>query len=145
MRIREFTGADYEGLARLLGACRHAARGERSYWYGADDLCEALAASDAAIVLEDEGVPKGVVVLRGAGESPANRELSSHWLQQRMVIGAVSRSLGFDARRDEDATASEPPARLAGACEGERPPVVLFELAADAPEGATGKIGRAHV
>ena len=144
MRIRDFTGSDYEGAAKLVGACRHAARGTRSYWYGADELCALMAASDAALVAEEAGTPVGIALVKSAAAPSANRELQMHWMQQRQVIGAVSRTLGIDVRHDADATAGPVPDRLARALgAAARELVPLFEVAQGAPAGTAERLADA--
>lgn len=101
MRIRDFTGADFEPASKLLGACRHAAHGERSYWHGSDELCACLAASDHGFVAEDEsGAMLGVALVENPNEADRNRDLRMHWQQQRTIILTVCRSLGINPRED---------------------------------------------
>lgn len=102
MRIRDFSGADFEPASKLLGACHHATHGERSYWHGADELCACLAASDHGFVAEDEsGAMLGVVLVESPNEADHNRDLRMHWQQQRTIILTVCRSLGINPREDK--------------------------------------------
>ena len=88
--IRDFTGADFEPACKLLGTVRHASRGERSYWFGADELCAALAASDQGFVAQDgSGALVGIALVASPHEADHNQELRSHWRGQRTVMLAV--------------------------------------------------------
>ena len=106
--IRDFTGADFEPASKLLGSLRHASRGERSYWYGADELCAALAASEHGFVAQaDSGTLAGVALVASPRPEDHNQDLRSHWRGQRTVMLAVCRTLGINPRADAVQAAAE--------------------------------------
>lgn len=101
MHIREFTGADFEPVSKILGQTWHARHGRHAYWLGADELCHHLSQSDQGFVASsDEGEVVGVIILQSPEEAEHNKELRMHWLQQRTVIGAMASALGISARAD---------------------------------------------
>lgn len=101
MRIREFMGADFDVVARLLGTEWHGQHGNRSYWQGADELCEHLSQTDKGLVAEnDEGELVGIALLASPRAEDRDNTLRMHWLQQRTRLGAMAQALGIDARAD---------------------------------------------
>lgn len=101
MRIREFSGQDFDPVSRLLGEQWHARHGHTAYWQGADELCEHLSRSDAGFVaIDDEGKLQGIALLAGADGYERNETMRMHWLQQRTRLAAMAKALGIDARAD---------------------------------------------
>lgn len=101
MRIRTFSGIDFERVSKILGNEWHAKYGSQSYWHGADELCEHLSQTDQGFVAEDDnGTFLGVILLASPNEQDHNQELRMHWLQQRSRIGAMAVALGINARAD---------------------------------------------
>lgn len=101
MHIREFTGADFEPVSKILGDLWHANHGDHAFWQGADELCDHLAHTDKGLVAEDEsGVLCGVVLLASPNPADHNETLRMHWLQQRTRLAAMASALGVDARAD---------------------------------------------
>ena len=134
MRIREFTGADFEAACRLMGTTRHARHGARSYWHGADELCGFLAQSDQGFVVEgpDDNAPTpslaGIMLLASPREEDHNPEMRSHWRQQRTTILAVSRTLGIHTRADAGTTDEGPHPLVAEHLGADARQVVLLQI-----------------
>ncbi len=101
MRIREFMGADFEPLSKILGESWHARHEDHAFWHGADELCFHLSKTDKGFVCEDEdGSVVGVILLTSPDESDSNDTLRMHWLQQRTRLAAMASALGVNARAD---------------------------------------------
>ena len=107
MRIREFMGADFEPLARMVGEEWHKEHGERAYWQGADELCAYLARADKGFVAHgetDDGeagpAVLGVILVASPLEEDHNSQLRMHWLQQRTIIASMANALGINARAE---------------------------------------------
>ena len=131
MRVREFTGADFEAASKLLGTTRHARHGARSYWHGADELCGLLARSDQGFVVEgpDGGASlAGIMLLASPRDQDHNHDLRSHWRQQRTTILAVSRTLGIHTREDVGAVAEDPHPLAVERLGTDAPLVILLQV-----------------
>lgn len=101
MRIREFMGADFEPLSKIVGDTWHARHEGHAFWHGADELCFHLSKADKGFVCEDEdGKVVGVILLTSPNENDRNDTLRMHWLQQRTRLGAMASALGINARAD---------------------------------------------
>jgi len=100
MQIRDFTGADFEPLSRIVGNLWHAQHEGRAYWHGADELCVHLSVASKGLVAEENGEVVGAVLLQSPREEDQNKDLHMHWLQQRTRIAAMCNALGFNARED---------------------------------------------
>ena len=101
MRIREFSGVDFEPLSQILGFTWHSSRGSHAFWYGADELCEHLYHTDHGLVATDEqGTFMGAILLSSPNEADGNPTMKSHWLQQRTRLAAMAAALGINTREE---------------------------------------------
>lgn len=102
MQIREFTGADFEPLSRIVGDLWHAQHEGRAYWHGADELCVHLSHTNKGLVAEENGEVVGTILLESPRDEDNNKDLHMHWLQQRTRIAAMCNALGFNVREDNE-------------------------------------------
>lgn len=107
MRVRTFTGADFDSVAKLLAQTWYEHRGSHAIWYGADELCAHLARTDKGFVAEDEGTFLGVILLASHREEDKNKDMRMHWLQQRTRTAAMAKVFGVNAREDAQVIAEE--------------------------------------
>ena len=101
MHIRDFSGADFDTLSRLLGSLWHSQHGAQSYWCGADELCAYLSHTDKGFVtVDDANSALGALLLDSPRKEDGNDTLKMHWLQQRTRIAAMATALNINARAD---------------------------------------------
>ena len=101
MHIRDFSGADFDVLSKLLGTLWHNQHGNRAYWCGADELCAYLSHTDKGLVVADgNDSALGAILLSSPRKEDGNDSLRMHWLQQRTRIAAMASALNINARAD---------------------------------------------
>ena len=107
MRVRTFSGADFDPAAKLLAQTWYEGHGPHAIWHGADELCAHLARTDKGFVAEDDGDFLGVILLASPCEEDKNKDMRMHWLQQRTRTAAMAKVFGVNAREDAQVIAEE--------------------------------------
>lgn len=107
MRVRTFSGADFDPVAKLLAQTWYEHRGAHAIWHGADELCAHLARTDKGFVAEEDGTFLGVILLASPFEDDKNKDMRMHWLQQRTRTAAMAKVFGVNAREDAQVIAEE--------------------------------------
>ena len=131
MRVRTFTGADFDPAAKLLAQIWYGDYGPHAIWHGADELCAHLARADKGFVAEEDGTFLGTILLASPREEDKNEDMRRHWLQQRTRTAAMASVFGVNAREgaqviaEEDELLDEVAARDGAADVGEIPLIVV--------------------
>lgn len=101
MRIRAFSGGDFDPASRLVGAIWYSHHEAHAMWYGADELCAHLARSDAGFVVTgDDDRLLGLILVASPNVEDRNAEMRRHWRQQKQVMAAMAGALGVDLGAD---------------------------------------------
>ena len=107
MRVRTFTGADFDPAARLLAQIWYEDHGSHAIWHGADELCAHLARSDKGFVAEEDGAFLGTILVASPRDEDKSEDMRRHWLQQRTRIAAMAGVFGVNAREGAQVIAEE--------------------------------------